>query len=82
MGSIAYKTTPRRKLSLPAGFFHAPCGEAPMRIITISREYGAGGEEVGKRLAEDLGWKLLDRELLHQAAAVEHVPDAEARVAG
>ena len=48
-----------------------------MRIITVSREYGAGGEEVGKRLAEDLGWKLLDRELLHQAAAVEHVPDAE-----
>jgi cytidylate kinase len=43
----------------------------------VSREYGAGGGEVGRRLAEALGWELLDRELLHRAAAVEQVPDAE-----
>jgi cytidylate kinase len=48
-----------------------------MNVITVSREYGAGGGEVARRLAETLGWDLLDRELLHQAAAVEHVPDAE-----
>jgi cytidylate kinase len=48
-----------------------------MRVITVSREYGAGGGEVGRRLAEVLGWELLDRELLHQAAAVESVPDAD-----
>jgi cytidylate kinase len=48
-----------------------------MNLITVSREYGAGGAEVAQRLAEALGWELLDRELLHQAAAVEHIPDAE-----
>lgn len=48
-----------------------------MNVITVSREYGAGGGEVARRLAEALGWELLDRELLHQAAAVEQVPDAE-----
>ena len=48
-----------------------------MRLITVSREYGAGGAEVAKRLAEDIGWTLLDRDLLHQAAAVENVPDSE-----
>ena len=48
-----------------------------MNVITVSREYGAGGGEVGRRLAELLGWELLDRELLHQAAAVEHMTDAE-----
>src|SRR5947209_11077348 len=48
-----------------------------MNVITVSREYGAGGGEVGRRLAETLGWELLDRELLHQAAAVEHLPDAD-----
>ncbi len=48
-----------------------------MNVITVSREYGAGGGEVARRLAETLGWELLDRELLHQAAQVEHVPDAE-----
>jgi len=48
-----------------------------MNVITVSREYGAGGGEVAQRLAAALGWELLDRELLHQAAAVEHVPDAD-----
>ena len=48
-----------------------------MNVITVSREYGAGGGEVARRLAETLGWQLLDRELLHEAAAVEHVPDAD-----
>jgi cytidylate kinase len=48
-----------------------------MNVITVTREYGAGGYEVARHLAERLGWELLDRELLHRAAAVEHLPDAE-----
>jgi CMP/dCMP kinase len=48
-----------------------------MNIITVSREYGAGGGEVAHRLAAALGWELLDRELLNQAAAVENIPDAD-----
>jgi cytidylate kinase len=48
-----------------------------MNVITVSREYGAGGGEVARRLAEALGWVLLDRELLHRAAEVEHMPDIE-----
>jgi cytidylate kinase len=48
-----------------------------MNVITVSREYGAGGGELARRLGETLGWEVLDRELLHRAAALEHVPDAE-----
>jgi cytidylate kinase len=48
-----------------------------MNVITVSREYGAGGYEVAQGLSETLGWELLDRELLHRAAALEHLPDAE-----
>ncbi len=48
-----------------------------MKAITITREYGAGGGEVAKRLAEALGWQVLDRELLHQAAQIERMPDEE-----
>jgi cytidylate kinase len=48
-----------------------------MNAITVTREYGAGGYEVAHQLAERLGWELLDRELLHRAAAVEHLPDSE-----
>jgi cytidylate kinase len=48
-----------------------------MNVITVAREYGAGGYEVARHLAEALGWEVLDRELLHRAAALEHLPDAE-----
>lgn len=48
-----------------------------MKAITIAREYGAGGGEVARKLAEALGWRVLDRELLHQAAQIEQMPDAE-----
>jgi len=48
-----------------------------MKLITVSREYGAGGGEVARRLASELGWDLLDHELLHRAAQLEHLPDSE-----
>lgn len=34
------------------------------RIITISREFGSGGREVGKRLAEQLGYAYYDSEII------------------
>lgn len=40
-----------------------------MRIITISREFGSGGRELGKRLAEHLGFDYYDREIITAIAA-------------
>ncbi len=37
-------------------------------IITIGRECGSGGRQIGKKLAEELGVKCYDKELLDQAA--------------
>ena len=37
-------------------------------LVTIGREFGSGGREIGKRLADKLGIKLFDRELLEVAA--------------
>jgi len=48
-----------------------------MNVITITREYGAGGGEVAGKLAARLGWEVLDSQLLHEAAKVQNVPDAE-----
>lgn len=39
-----------------------------MRIITISRQFGSGGRELGRRLAEGLGWDYYDRELIDRLA--------------
>jgi len=38
------------------------------RIITIGREFGSGGRELGRRLAEELGIEYYDREILTQIA--------------
>ncbi len=37
-------------------------------IITIGRQFGAGGRELGKELARILGYEYYDKELLTQAA--------------
>lgn len=37
-------------------------------IITIGREYGSGGREIGEKLAEKLGFSFYDRNLLNLAA--------------
>jgi Cytidylate kinase-like family len=45
---------------------------APIRVITVEREYGSRGGEFAHKLAAHLGWRLLDSEL----------PCAAARAAG
>jgi CMP/dCMP kinase len=39
-----------------------------MRAITISRQYGSGGGEIAVRLAQRLGWQLIDHEIVAQVA--------------
>jgi len=41
---------------------------APVKVITVEREYGSRGGEFAHDLAERLGWKLLDSELVIGAA--------------
>ncbi|MCR5221762.1 MAG: cytidylate kinase-like family protein [Lachnospiraceae bacterium] len=38
------------------------------KIITISREYGAGGGEIGKKLAEELGFEYYDKSIILNVA--------------
>lgn len=33
-------------------------------IVTVSRKFGSGGREIGKRLADELGIKYYDREII------------------
>jgi hypothetical protein len=41
---------------------------APIRVITVEREYGSRGGEYAHELAARLGWKLMDSELVKAAA--------------
>lgn len=38
------------------------------KIITISREFGSGGREIGKRLADELDFAYYDREIVAEIA--------------
>ena len=38
------------------------------KIITIAREYGSGGREIGRKLSEMLGLRFCDRDLITMAA--------------
>lgn len=54
-----------------------------MKIITISREFGSGGRELGKRLADYLGWDYYDSEIIAMVAKNSGMdPDYVARVLG
>ncbi len=44
-------------------------GGSVFNIITVEREYGAGGSVIADRLAQHFGWKLLDQELTARIAA-------------
>jgi cytidylate kinase len=38
------------------------------RVVTFARECGSGGAEIAQSIAERLGWRLLDRDLIVQVA--------------
>jgi len=39
-------------------------GQAPKAVLTISREFGSGGREIGQAVAHELGYTYVDRETL------------------
>jgi cytidylate kinase len=54
-------------------------------LITISRQYGAGGSEIAARVARALEWRVVDNELVERVAAraglaPEDVAEREERV--
>ena len=48
-----------------------------MAVITISRQYGSGGDEIADRICELLGYHHFDKRLLKQAAVESGLSDHE-----
>ena len=44
-------------------------------VITISRQFGTGGHEIGAELARRLNVKLLDKQILNEVAKRNQVVD-------
>jgi cytidylate kinase len=48
-------------------------GKVEYRILTVNREFGSGGGRIAQTIAERLGWKLLDRDIIDAIAYAAHV---------
>ena len=53
-------------------------------FVTISREYGAGGSTIARRVAEQLDWRLVDNQLIEEVAkragvSVDDIAEREER---
>lgn len=46
---------------------------SPPRVITLSRQLGAGGRRIAETLRERLGWPLWDKEILEVVASQSHL---------
>jgi len=43
------------------------------RLLTVNREFGSGGGRIARTIAENLGWKLLDKDIIDAIAYAAHV---------
>jgi len=50
-------------------------------VVTIAREYGSGGAEVGRRVAEMMGWELVDKQIIERVANIGKIDRAWAEKA-
>jgi len=42
-------------------------------VLTIAREYGSGGSDIGRKVAELLGWEYLDKQIIERVATMSKV---------
>jgi cytidylate kinase len=82
LGAVASALRGQRHVAAAAAPTRAveprPIAGRQVRVVTISRQYGSGGGEVGARLAHRLGWELLDHAVVQRVAAALNLTQAEA----
>ena len=49
------------------------------RLLTVNREFGSGGGRIAQTIAENLGWKLLDKDIIDAIAYAAHVDQSVVR---
>jgi cytidylate kinase len=54
-------------------------GQVEYRVLTVNREFGSGGGRIAQTIAEWLGWKLLDRDIIDAIAYAAQVDSSVVR---
>lgn len=52
---------------------HQPSAGGRPPVVALSRDYGAGGEEIAQQLSARLGVELFDRQILERVAEESHI---------
>ncbi len=68
MSKILYNISMKSGARIPVKYATKGVVIAMKKVITISRQYGSGGREIGKKLAETLGIPFYDNEIISRAA--------------
>ena len=42
-------------------------------VVTIAREYGSGGSDIGRKVAELLAWTCVDKQIIERVSAIGKV---------
>jgi cytidylate kinase len=50
-------------------------------VVTIAREYGSGGSDIGRKVAELLGWECVDKKIIERVATMGKVDPSWAETA-
>ena len=67
VGKIFFLTKSEKRVIMITGQYLTVTGGITLnKIITIGREFGSGGRELGKRLAENLGIAYYDKEIIEE----------------
>lgn len=48
--------------------------DSNITVITIAREFGSGGHEIGQRIANELGWSFIDQQLINKVVCDSGLP--------
>ncbi len=48
-----------------------------MAVITISRQFGSGGDEVASQVSQRLGYRVFDKNMMAQVAADMELTEGE-----
>lgn len=47
----------------------------PVRLVTLSREFGSGGSDLAQALGRRLGWRVVDKEVVRRVARTLQLPE-------
>ena len=73
MGGCGTRKTEEEALRKAGAAGRGKAGGRVFNVVTIAREYGSGGSDIGRKVAELLGWMCVDKQIIERVSAIGQV---------